>query len=228
MPSIGERVSVDEGLEIRGLAPGVWLHTTWRTLSSGTRFPSNGLIVEAGDGIYLVDSAWGERETRGLVAWVERAMGRPITVMLSTHHHDDRASGVAFLKSRGARTLGHPVTRGLAESDGLEGPDPLEGLDAPGSAVRLGPLEVFYPGPAHAHDNVLVWLDGPGLLFGGCAVRPGGSSSLGNIEDADVEGWGPAMARVRDRYGTRALTVVPGHGPPGDAHLLHHTIELLK
>jgi hypothetical protein len=66
-----------------------------------------------------------------------------------------------------------------------------------------------------------------GLLFGGCAVRPAGTSSLGNVADADLESWPRAIERVKTRYGGATIVVVPGHGPPAGPELLDHTLSLL-
>lgn len=228
MPDVGLMVAVGDDLEITGLATGVWLHTTWRTRSGGARIPSNGLVVDGRDGLYLVDSAWGDEQTRVLATWIEKTMARQITVLLTTHHHADRVSGIRFLRTRGVQVWGHPLTGPLAQADGLEGPDPLQGLVTPGMVLQVGPIEVFFPGPAHAPDNLVVWIPRARILFGGCAVRPAGTTSLGNTDDADLNHWGLAISKVRDRYGSHAVVVVPGHGAPGDTGLLDHTITIAR
>lgn len=93
--------------------------------------------------------------------------------------------------------------------------------------MRLGPLEIFYPGAAHAPDNVVVWIPAARVLFGGCAVRPGDSSSPGNTDDADIENWPTAIEKVLARY-SMAEVVVPGHGAPGGPELLMHTIGIFR
>ena len=226
-PAPGPVRTVAPGLEVQALAPGVWLHTTWRDLEGYGRLPSNGLVVEDGDGLLLVDSAWGDEETRTLVAWLEAELGRPVTRMIATHHHDDRLSGSGWLKARGTRVVAHPLTPALAVANGVEPPEPLPGLEAPGSAVRVGPVEVFYPGAGHAVDNVVVWLPEHRILLGGCAVRPDDTRSLGNVADADLESWPRAVARVRARYGDARL-VVPGHDAPGGVGHLDHTLSLFE
>src|SRR5688572_8239064 len=44
---------VSPDLQVREIRPGVFLHTSWRPLADGTRFPSNGLVVREGDGLLL-------------------------------------------------------------------------------------------------------------------------------------------------------------------------------
>ena len=49
---------------------------------------------------------------------------------------------------------------------------------------------------------------------------------MGNVADADLESWGAAVRRVRERY-PEAATVVPGHGALGGPELLDRTAELI-
>jgi len=115
-PPHRDAVELAPGLELRALAVGVWLHTTWREYPGGSRVPSNGLVVADRDALLLIDSAWGDGETMALVEGVERELGRPVTGMVATHHHDDRLSGSAYLHERGIRVVAHPRTGKLARS----------------------------------------------------------------------------------------------------------------
>lgn len=98
-----------------------------------------------------------------------------------------------------------------------------------GAAVRramvLG-FEVFFPGPGHAPNNVVLWFPDQQILFGGCLIKSASADSLGFTGDADLRAWPEAVRRVAARY--RPALVVPGHGPLalGDAPL-RHTLDLL-
>ncbi len=208
------------------LAASVWLHTTWRRLDSGVRFPSHGLVVADGDGVMLVDTAWGAEPTRELLAWVDSELGLPVTRAVVTHFHDDRLGGRAVLAERSIPVFAHPLTARLAPAEDRAGLRALEVLASTGATVDLGPVTVFYPGPAHTRDNLMVWIEGARLLFGGCAVRPAERSSLGNTVDADLAAWPDAIRAAVDRF-PGAETVVPSHGEPGGRDLLDHTLRLL-
>jgi metallo-beta-lactamase class B VIM len=212
-------------LQVRELKPGLWLHTTWRVLADGTRFPSNGLILDEGGQLLLADTAWGEEPTELLLKWVEAELKKPVRAAVVTHFHDDRLGGGPALARRGIPFHGHPLTRELAQKQGLAAPRALLGLGAIGTAARLGGVEVFYPGPAHTRDNVVVWLPREKVLVGGCPVRAAGAVSLGNVADADVAQYAASMRRVLERY-PGAEIVVPGHGEPGGLDLLRNTIEV--
>lgn len=215
---LGDDVLVTE------LAPGVWRHVSWSTFG-GKRIPSNGLVLRDGEETVLIDTAWGEEPTALLLDWVQRELGKPVTRAIATHSHEDRVGAPRTLAARGIPLLVHPKTVALAERRGVTTTRPIDAL-ATADAATLGGVEVFYPGPGHAPDNVVVWIPRTRLLFGGCAVKSADAAELGNVADADVARWPDAIRAVQRRYPDPAF-VVPGHGDPGDAALLAHTLDLL-
>lgn len=219
---------LETDVEVRSLRDGVWVHTSYNTLDDGTRFPSHGLIVREGDALTLIDTAWGEEKTRLLLRAIDVQIGLPVTRAVVTHFHGDRASGVDLLESGGIEVWAHPLTRQLATENDYPVPDLVfESLGLPGDVVELGALEVFYPGPAHTQDNLMVWLGDQGILFGGCAIRGAADEGLGNVRDGDIESWVEAMDRTEQRYGGASL-VVPSHSEPGSAELIGHTAALAR
>jgi metallo-beta-lactamase class B VIM len=216
---------VTPDLQVTEIAEGVWMHTSWRALADGTRFPSNGLLLRDGEALLLIDTAWGEEPTADLLQWIDATLRRRVSAAVATHFHDDRMGGAAVLAARRIPLHAHPLTRELAQ--GSEEVAFIEGLRAPGSAVRFGPVELFYPGPAHTRDNIVVWLPRQRILFGGCAVRALSTRSAGNTTDADVAAWPRSIERVLRAYPSAKL-VVPGHGEAGGPALLGHTIEVLE
>lgn len=214
-------------LQVSELRPGVWLHVSWQTFPDGTRVSSNGLIVRDGDQLLLIDTAWGEAPTVRLLDWIDANLRLPVTRAVVTHSHHDRIGGSAALLSRGIRISTHPLTRKLASEQGLPIPEALPELAEAGSTARVGPAELFYPGPGHTRDNLMVWLPESRVLFGGCAVRAASAKGLGNVAHADTAAWPVSIQRALERYGT-AEVVVPGHGDAGGPELLRHTLSLFE
>lgn len=215
-------------VDVRTLADGVWIHTSYRTLDDGSRFPSHGLIVREGETLTLIDTAWGEDKTGLLLDAIAVQIGLPVTKAVVTHFHDDRASGSDLLEAEGVAVWAHPLTRKISIERDSAVPDlAFDGLDNPGDAVAFGTLEVFYPGPAHTRDNIMVWLPDQGILFGGCAIRGAADRALGNVRDADVAHWATAMALAQQLYGEAEL-VVSSHAEPAGPELFGHTADLAR
>ena len=87
-------------------------------------------------------------------------------------------------------------------------------------------VEIYFPGPTHTYDNVVVYLPGRKILFGGCMVLSAEANKLGFIDDGNVAEWAKSIGKVKTRY--RDITiVVPGHGKAGGKSLLDHTMAVI-
>jgi glyoxylase-like metal-dependent hydrolase (beta-lactamase superfamily II) len=98
----------------------------------------------------------GAESSRELLAWVDRELGLPVGRLIVTHFHDDRLGGWEVLAERGVRVVASHQTLELA---GVE-PSPAFDLYRLqlGETLASGSVEIFFPGAAHAPDNVVVWL----------------------------------------------------------------------
>ncbi len=222
------RWQISDDLSVEQIHPDVWMHTSRRVLSSGAVFPSNGLLVRSGDGLVLVDTAWGEPLTAQLLDWIEGELKMPVHAAVATHFHADSAGGARALAEREIAFFAHPLTRTLMGPEHEQSPEALPEplpLRAVGDRVRVGAVEVFFPGAGHSLDNVAAWVPNARVLFGSCAVRSPAFSGKGNTADGDLDGWPLAIARLQKHY-PQADIVVPGHGRAGGTELLAHTRAL--
>ena len=205
----------------------VWVHSTNYKLPGQAPVSSNGLVVLDGKDVVLVDGAWGELATVALLEAVKAEVGQAVTKMVITHYHPDRVSGVDAAEREGIEIYTHPDTPALAARNGFAVPNTsVAALKAPQSRAKIGNLEVTFPGPAHAPDNLVVYVPDVGVLYGGCAIRGAESKTLGNLEDADLTAWPQTLRFVKAVY-KDAKIVVPGHGKGGDISLPDHTLKLL-
>ncbi|ATB44889.1 MYX family subclass B1 metallo-beta-lactamase [Corallococcus macrosporus] len=211
-----------DDVSVRKLAPGVWLHVTEVTLEPFGRVSTNGLIIEEGETSLLVDTGWDARQGALLLDWARDTLRRPVRAAVVTHFHADRLGGVPALVPHGIPVRGLAETARIATSLGRQGP-----WETFTESSTVGSLELFFPGAGHAKDNIVVWHRDSGVLFGGCFVKDGAATNLGNVEDADVAAWPTSLARTRQRF-PEARVVVPGHGQPGGPELLSHTEALLR
>jgi glyoxylase-like metal-dependent hydrolase (beta-lactamase superfamily II) len=162
----------------------------------------------------MIDTANTPEQGRLLTNWW-RGRGGHIRLAVATHFHSDRTGGIDGLRAIGVATLAHPATCTLARAHGMPVPEPAVFTD---QVWRIDDaIEMFAPGPGHTRDNVVVWLAGPRILFGGCMLKSVTAPDLGYVADAAVRDWPRSLQRVRARY-AGARMVVPGHGTVhGDA-----------
>jgi len=219
-----EIVALAEDLHVLQVGHGVWVHTSLKSLPNIGSYPANGLVVVGKTGAILVDTPWTNDQTRTLLRWVHAARESEVRDAIVTHSHDDRCGGVQALLEAGVTIHALPLTTELAGRDGRH--FSAKQLDFDGLIELSGePISVFFPGPGHAPDNLVVWLPSRDVLFGGCLVKSAEAGNLGNLADADVAGWKTAIQRVIDRYPDVGI-VVPGHGRIGGSDLLFHTLDL--
>ncbi len=201
------------------LTPSVWLYTSTYPLDGVGYYPANGAIVVDGKEALLIDAAWNPQTTRALLdAWAVRGPA-PVTRAIATHFHNDRTGGIEELTRRGIPAYGNPLTIGLAIDNNLPAPRPLHNVEK--KPQRLGPVEVFYPGEGHTIDNVVAWIPGDAILFGGWLVKSTTSDGLGNVADANVAAWPATIRLVTRAY--NAKYVIPGHGSIAGDSLVHTT-----
>ncbi len=216
------------------LRPGVWVHASLREVDGFGTVLSNGLVVAAAGEALLINTAWGEdpdASTEAVLAETAQRAGATVRRAVFTHYHDDSIAGIEALRQAGIPAYATTQTADLMAAEGWARPDSLL-ASAEGDAWTLHyggrEVEVFFAGPGHTTDNVVVYVPDARVLYGGCLIRPGESESPGNTSDADVDAWAETVARVRSRYAGRVDVVVPTHGAPGGPELLDHTIRLIE
>lgn len=213
-------------VRIRPIASGIWMHTSWKLLASGKPFPSNGLIVRGKRQALIIDTTWPTRDMASLVRKArELTNGLPLQLAI-THAHDDRMSGVEIARRAGIPSLAHALTQEDARSREIPLADVVWSGDRKVLQLGARKAELFWPGHAHTRDNIVVFIEDAGVLFGGCMLRAMSTKSLGNVADANVQNWSKAVARIVSEFGKKTRFVIPGHGEPGGPELLAHTKAL--
>ncbi len=211
-------------LEVRPIRPDYWVHTTYNDYR-GTPFPSNGLIVEMGDSVLIVDTGWGIKQTKLLLRWVKKNLKKPVKLLIVTHSHEDRAGGIFVFQKQKIPIAMSKRTAELLKKEGVQVPDYQDIADQTDNNNL--PYECFYPGRGHTSDNIVVYFKQAQLLFGGCFIKSMEANGMGNIADADLKEWPVSIQRVQNRF-SQVSTIIPGHQAWGDATLLQHTLQLLE
>ncbi len=207
-PRPAGEVVLSPRLRVRPLRDGYWLHVS----ENADGIASNGLLAPLPEGgVLLVDTAWDDEQTALLLDFAQARLGG-VRDAVVTHAHADRTGGVGALRRRGIRALGLDLTAEKARAEGSPAPDVfLKAGDVVHRDARG--FEVFYPGPGHTLDNVVVGFPAAGILAGGCLVKAH-DAGPGYMGEAFPPDWPAAIEAVRARYGMATL-VVPGHGDVG-------------
>jgi len=241
-----ERQQIAEDLYIREVDSGVYIVT------HEFPWPANSLVVEMDNGtLVLVDTPYTPEATTELLVWLDDHFGEREMNAINSGFHVDNLGGnaaliendilvygssytVELLEERGEasrkRTLGwlqggeYETYRLGHEATPYVGPTHVFELED-GLELEIGDetVQIFFPGEAHKPDNVVVYFEGRGLLFGGCMVLA--ENGIGNTSDASMHEWADSI-RVLEDFPVQI--VVPGHGDRTDTDLLAYTVELIE
>jgi metallo-beta-lactamase class B len=219
-------------------------------------WPANSMLVRCtGNVLVWVDTPYTDETAGQVLDWIQTEFGMIRIVEINTGYHNDNLGGNGCLSQNGIEIYGSDLTARLLKKQSekmraqtlalLQEPKFKKYYDAHAAAVYTEPnhlfeidkglnlmfgkdtVEVFYPGPSHTEDNVVVYFPSKKLLFGGCMVKSIQSNNLGNTLDADMKQWPVSLKKVLDKFGD-ARIVVPGHGPAGGIELIEHSLKLFE
>jgi metallo-beta-lactamase class B len=199
------------------------IHTSY-LVYNGAKTDSNGLLLKSAHGYILLDTAWDIEQTKEISEYVSNVLKSKIIACVVTHAHEDRIAGIPFLREKKIDVYSTKLTRTLSKKAGY----PLANkIIEPGKAVFDGlALDIEYYGPAHAPDNIVIYIDQYHILYAACVAKALSNTSLGNIADADLKNWPIVLHRLLDSCDGKNCLVIPGHGKYGSKNLLEHTLSL--
>ena len=220
-------------------------------------WPANSLLCKFASSEYiLIDTPWENNATKLLVEWIKQNDNKMHLRVINTHFHRDNLGGNGYLLKQNIAVYGSDLTvkllnKRLNDSNRDNIPDVLQqpkykryyetfkntGLEAPnhtfkinvGKKFKIGneTIEIYYPGPGHTQDNVVVYFHQRKMLFAGCIVKALNWKDLGFTGDADIKEWSNSLVKLLEKF-PQCRIVIPGHGSHGDFRLIHHTLKLLR
>lgn len=240
--SASAAIPIDENLSAVLLRSDVWL------IQDRSFYDTNVMLAKMPDETVVIASSFIDTpKTARLIAWIKKILNPKEIRAINTHFHFDGTGGNEAYHREDIQTWSTQETLSLykARADSMRSSlaasldDKQHGKDLRETETTFAEhifsaadglewdfqgekLIVFYPGPAHSPDNLVVYLPAKKILFGGCMVRAL-DYDLGNTKDADLKHYHESALSLR-RF--PAEIVIPGHGQKGGMDLIEHTIQL--
>jgi metallo-beta-lactamase class B len=221
----GVRIEIDEDIHLIHLKDSIFIHETWDSVEGWGRFSSNGLVVVRNGKALLIDTPMDNEKTQRLTEYLKDKHQIEVTHLIIGHFHNDCLGGLEYLQSLGVKSIANEMTVDKCHELGLPIPD-TPFTDSLWVDFNSEKLMCGYMGGGHTADNIVVYIPGSKVLFGGCLVKSYESRTLGNLGDAVVEEWDSTILMVMEHYPDLEI-VVPGHGRHGGTELLERTLELV-
>ena len=214
-----------ETLEIQKITDHVYQHISFLDTESFGKVPCNGMIVFDKGEALIFDTPTNDATAVELIDWVENSLQGKVTAVVPTHFHIDCLGGLDAFHQRDIPSYASNNTVALAKAN--QASVPQNGFDSLLELkVRDEPVIVAFVGEGHTRDNVVGYVTGEKVLFGGCLVKEVGAGK-GNLEDANVQEWPLTMDTLKNKYPDVKI-VIPGHGKPGGTELLDYTATLFS
>jgi metallo-beta-lactamase class B len=218
------KIAISEDLEILPLSEKTLLHISYMTNPSFGRFSCNGLIYINSQEALILDTPHSNDLTKDLITWLlHEYPGIKIKGVVVNHFHNDCMGGLDEIHASGINSYAYKSTIDLAAKDRVTVPQYSFNKK---KKLKVGGNKVIsqFKGPAHTKDNIVTWIPGENILFGGCMIKSL-NSGKGNLSDAVVSEWSDTVKRVKNKF-KKIQYVIPGHGPHGGVDLLDYTIQL--
>ena len=192
---------------------------------------NNGFIANAGfvvtnEGVVVFDALGTPALGAELLRQIRLITPKPVRRVIVSHYHSDHFYGLQAFKDAGAEIVAHRMVRDYlaSEAPGARLEERRNSL-APwvDERMRIVPpdvyldgdtrfslggvsFHVFPAGPAHTPEDLMMLVEGEGVLFAGDLMFAGRVPFVGN---ADSKGW---LASIERLAASGVRVVVGGHG----------------
>lgn len=172
------------------IAPGVF------HLTGGSH---HSLAVEQDNGIVIVEAPLNPERADAILAWAEATFpNKPVTHVISTHHHEDHSAGLRSFVAAGVEVVLHEEAEmffdEIFDAPSTVSPDTLAGApmdpvitSVPAGALVLDdtnrPITITHLANSHCTDMLLIHVDaGGGIAFESDLYNPGnGGAALSPV-----------------------------------------------
>ena len=194
--------------------------------SKNQNFISNAGFVVTPKGVVVVDALGSPVLAKKLLAEIKKITPQKVVAVIVTHYHADHVYGLQEFKKIGAKIYAQGEGRSYISSDTakqrliasridfapwVNASTKLMGADVwidQRFTLTVGGVEfkIGRVGPAHAPEDLIIYVPSEKLLFAGDLVFRGRIPFVGN---ADSKGWLQALDEIE---ALSPSVVIPGHG----------------
>ena len=210
-PAFGQSLNFDAiELETVEVAAGVYV-------LMGGPAQGNILVSVGSDGLFLVDTMYGQMHEKIIAALAELS-DEPVRYVVNTHMHGDHTAGNEAMAARGAVVVAHENMRSrmLAQANN---PPPMARLPVITYGEKLTlhfngeVIDIYNPGQAHTDHDSIVFFRNANVMHVGDIPSSVRYPNIGINDGGTVEGMMAAARQVME-IANRETKIVPGHLGP--------------
>ena len=181
----------------------------------------NSMVYVGEKAVTVVGATWTPETAKLLANEIGKVTSKPITEVIDTNYHPDRAGGNAYFKSIGAKIVSTKMTSDLLTRHWdemvryvqkgfpnypalpLVSPDKTFAGDF---ELQSGAVKAIYLGPSHTPDGIFVFFPEEKVLYGNCILK----EQLGNLDFANLAEYPKTLEKLK-QLSLGFSTIVAGH-----------------
>jgi metallo-beta-lactamase class B len=181
----------------------------------------NSMVYVGDTSVTVIGATWTPNTAKQLVTEIRKISSAPITEVIDTNYHPDRAGGNAYFKAIGTEIVATEITqeqmvRGWDDviqftrsafpaypALPLVLPDKIVNSDF---TLQDGRIRGIYLGPSHTQDGLFVYFPEEKVLYGNCILK----EKIGNLKYADLVEY-PKTLRKLKVLNLGYDTIIAGH-----------------
>ncbi len=215
----------EENLKISLLTDDFYVYTTYNTYE-GNKIPANGMYLLTDSGAVLFDTPWDTTQFQPLLDSIKLKHDKNVIICFATHWHSDRTEGLEYYKRLGIKTYTTVLTDELSKKNNKKRAEFLMTKDTIFTVGQYS-FEIYYPGEGHTADNIIVWFEREGILYGGCLIKGADATDLGYLGDANVLEYETTLKKVQKKCFNPEFIIV-SHHDWSNSNSLEHSIKLAE
>jgi metallo-beta-lactamase class B len=184
----------------------------------------NSVVYVGESSVTVIGATWTPETAKLLATEIGKITPKPITEVIDTNYHPDRAGGNAYFKSIGAKIVSTKMTSDLLQARWVETVRSMQKGFPSYPALPLvlpdktfagdfelqgGGLKAIYLGAAHTPDGIFVFFPREKVLYGNCILK----EQLGNLDSADLTEYPRTLQKLK-QLNLGFTTIVAGHWSP--------------
>jgi len=212
-------------LKITPLTGNFYIYTTYNTYQN-SQVPANGMYVVTQQGVVMFDTPWDTTQFQPLLDSIQQRHHQPVIMAFATHWHSDKTAGLEYYRQKGIKTYTTQRTDEWSKKNGAKRAEFLMNKDTSFQVDAYG-FDIYYPGPGHTDDNIVIWFPKEKVLYGGCLIKGASDTNLGFLGDGNVQEYVHTLKRVQQKY-PKPKHIIVAHSDWKDLNSLSHSIEMAE
>jgi metallo-beta-lactamase class B len=212
-------------LKISPLTRDFYIYTTYN-LYKDQKIPANGMYLVTNEGVVLFDTPWDTTQFQPLLDSIRSRHNKSVLMAFATHWHSDKTAGLEYYRQQGIKTYTTLLTDELSKKNDKKRAEFLMLKDTVFTVGQYS-FEIYYPGPGHTEDNIVIWFKKEKILYGGCLIKGVDDKNLGYLGDANVIEYASTLKRVQKKYHNPKFIII-AHSDWRNINSLKHSIKMAE